>query len=139
MDLAGKIAKFLFTLQRFRKDCVRARFHVLLRPINCPIEILNRARICPRDDHEIGITSRCYRRFDFFRHLLNIDERFSGKMSAALGEFLVLNMTTGQTYCFQVADCARNIFRTSKPGIHVDDCRDLHRFRNVPGQLDHFR
>src|SRR6266550_1099814 len=64
---------------------------------------------------------------------------FSGKMSAPLGKFLVFNVTTGQTCCFKLADCARDIFRTSKPGIRIHDCRNLHRSRDVPGQLGHFR
>src|SRR6266576_5959860 len=64
IDLTGKIAKLLGALQCFWKDCVGARFHVPLRPINCSIEILDRARVHTRDDHEIGLASRSYRRFD---------------------------------------------------------------------------
>ena len=78
----------------------RRRLHVPLRPINRSIEILDRARVRTRNDHEIGIASRRYGSFNFFRHLLNVDQRFSGEMSAALGKFLVLDMTTGQICCF---------------------------------------
>src|SRR5882724_11958511 len=110
IDLTGKIAKLLSALQCFREDCVGARFHVPLRPIDCSIEILDRARVRTRYDHEIGVAPRTYRRFDSFRHLFNIDQRFSGQMSAALGKFLVFDVTTGQTCCFKLAYCTRDIF-----------------------------
>src|SRR5262245_42595654 len=40
IDFAGEAAKLIGALQCLRKDCVSARFHVTLRPINCSIEIL---------------------------------------------------------------------------------------------------
>src|SRR5215472_361831 len=72
IDLTGKIAKLLGALQCLRKNCIGTRFHVPLRPINRSIEIFHRARVRPSNDHEIGIASRSYGRFDLFGYLLNI-------------------------------------------------------------------
>ena len=134
LEQAGKDlgAKLLGALQCFRKDCVGASFHVPLCPINRLIEILDGARVRPRDDHKIGIAPRSYRRFDSFRHLFNVDQRFSGQMSAALGKLLVFDVTTGQTCCFKLAYCACRIFQTSKSCIRIHDRRNLHRLRDVP-------
>jgi len=50
----------------------------------CSLNLRRRA-ISPRDDQKIGITPRTNRRFDFPHHLLDIDKRFAGEMSATFG------------------------------------------------------
>src|SRR5439155_14157831 len=88
--------EFLAALQSFRKNPVCACFDIAPRALYCPSEILNSTRVCARDDKKILVAARPYRRFDFCNHLLRIDERFTRKMSAALGKFLILNVTTSQ-------------------------------------------
>ena len=95
--LVREIAKLLRALQGLGKNRIRASVQIFVRAFDRAAEIFHRAGVRPRDDHEIWITARCDRRFDFADHLLKIDNRFPGDMSAALGEFLVFNVTTGQT------------------------------------------
>ncbi len=130
----GEIAELLLVLQRLREKSRPPRPLDNAGRVQSPIEILHRPRIRPRDNEKIGIAPRRRRRFDFSDHLFNIDDRFAGEMSATLGKFLVLDVTTRQTRAFQFADRSRHIFRASKTGVRINNRGDFYRVRNVPAR-----
>ena len=80
------------------------------------------------------IAARRHRRFDLPDHLLNIDKRFPGKMSAALRKFLIFDVAAGQARAFQFVNRARDILRAAKTGVGIDNRRNLHRLRDVTRQ-----
>jgi hypothetical protein len=80
-------------LQSFRKNPVRTGFDISLRTLHCAVEILNGARVCPRNDQKILVAPRPHRRFDFSDRFIHIGDFFPGKMSTALGKFLILDVT----------------------------------------------
>ncbi len=105
----AKIANSSGVLQCFGKNRVRACFEIAPRTFHGAIEIFHCSRIRPCNDHEIVVAARGHRRFDSPRHLVNIDQRFTGKMSAALRKFLIFNVTAGQAWLFPVREwCARH-------------------------------
>src|SRR6266481_7850665 len=131
INLFCEIPELLQTLQRFGKDRVAAGSDIFSRSLHCPIKTFYRARICSRDDHEIRIASRTYGSFDFANHLIDIDNRFPGEMSATLWKFLVLDVATGQACLFQLANRPRHIFCATKTCVCVDDRWNLDGLRNV--------
>jgi hypothetical protein len=130
----GEHLEFVRVLQGFGKNSVRACLKITAGALYCAIEIFNGARICARDDHEIFVATCADRCFDSSIHLINIDHRFAGKMSAALRKFLIFNVTTGQACLFQLADGAGDILRTTETSVRIDNCRNRHCICNIAGK-----
>src|SRR6266550_224259 len=139
INLLCEIPELLQALQRFGKDRVRASSDIFPRARHCLIKTFYRTRIVSRDDHEIRIAPRTYRSFNFANHLIDIDNRFPCEMAATLWKFLVLDVATGQACAFQLANCPRYILCATKTRVCVDNRWNLDGFRDVTGQLGHFR
>src|SRR6266496_2906160 len=139
INLLCEIPELLQALQRFGKDRVGASSDIFPRALHCLIETFYRARVRSRDDHEVRIAPRTCGGFDFTNHLIDSDNRFPCEMSATLWKFLVLDVATGQACAFQLANCPRHILCATKTRVCVDNRWNLDSFRNVTGQLSHFR
>jgi hypothetical protein len=133
INFVGKIAKLVGRLQCLGKNGVGASSNILARPLKRAIETFDRARISPRDDHEIGITARRDGRFDSAYHLFSLHNRFPCKMSTPLWKFLIFNMTTGKTGSFELANSSRRVLSSTKSGICIDNGRNVDGIGDVTG------
>src|SRR5262249_13930874 len=139
IDLASEITKFVNALERFRKNRVGACSNILTGAINGLAEIFDRARVSPGDDHEVRVTSRRDSGFDFSDHFFCWNERFAGEMTATFRELLIFDMTASEPGLFQFLDRPGYIWHSAKPGIRIDNGRNLNGRGDIAGELGDLR
>ena len=120
------------------EDRVRAGLDIGGRAGDGGIQAFDVFCIGARHDEKILVPTRVDRGIYFLHHRVPADQQLIVEMTAALGQYLILDMASGKTRLLQLADRACDVHRLAEAGIGVDQRRQVGDPGDLPAALDDF-
>ena len=123
---------------RLHKQHVRARFAIAHAAFQRGFKPFHGDRIRARNDDEIRIVARIAGGLDLRQHVGGRDDALAGKVPAALGPVLVLDVDAGNAGLLEIAHGTPGVDRVAVAGVGVGDDGKSRGIGNAGCVVDHF-
>ena len=104
-----------------------------MQPADAVVEIGDPPRVAAADDHGGRIAAGGTGGGNLRTHLLRFDDLLAGQVTAPLRAALVFELDRGCAGRFQFQHAVGDLFRSAKPGVGIDDERNLNGRGEQPG------